>query len=119
MLNADDLQSTKAPGQIYYAGGVTDINKARLQKIATEQKEMKNTILNRIEWMCCQALTGSMTVNQDNIAFVIDYLMPAAHKIVLTADDRWSETTAKLRHNINAWSQMIIDALGYGPTIAI
>ncbi|MCG8637474.1 MAG: major capsid protein, partial [Desulfobacterales bacterium] len=111
--------SGKAPGQIYYAGGVGDVNTARKKKIALEQKDLKNQIYNRIEWMCAQALTGTMSVVQKNVSFQVDYLMPASHKIILLGGDKWSEETAKVRANIEAWAQLIIDALGYGPTIAI
>ena len=119
LLTADDLLGQKAPGQIYYAGGIGDIHTARKKKIALEQKDLKNQIFNRIEWMCAQALTGMMSVVQSNVSFQIDYLMPSAHKIVLTSGDKWSETTAKVRNNIEVWAQMIINALGFGPTIAI
>ena len=119
LLTADDLMGQKAAGQIYYAGGIGDIHTARKKKIALEQMDLKNQIFNRIEWMCAQALTGTMSVVQSNVSFQIDYLMPAANQITLTAGDRWSETTAKVRSNIQDWAQMIIDALGFGPTIAI
>ncbi|MCG8639152.1 MAG: major capsid protein [Desulfobacterales bacterium] len=119
ILTADDLLGSKAPGQIYYAGGSGDIQTARKKKIATEQKDLKNQIWNRVEWMCVQALTGTMSVVQNNIQFQIDYLMPSAHKIVNVGTDKWTDPGAKVKTQIQAWAQLIIDALGYGPTICI
>jgi len=119
ILTADDLLGSKTAGQTYYAGGISDIHTARKKKIAMEQQDLKNIILNRIEWMCAQALTGSMSVTQDNISFQVDYLMPSENQIVLTAGDRWSEAGATPRKDINSFAQMIIDKMGYGPTICI
>ena len=118
-LTADDLLASKAPGQIYYAGGTGDIEPAKKMKIANEQKDLKNQIYNRIEWMCAQALTGAMSVVQDNISFQIDYLMPAAHKIVNVGTDKWDDAGAKVKTQIQGWAQLIIDALGFGPTICL
>jgi len=118
-MPAKELMGQKGTGQIYYAGGITDILTAKKKKIATEQRNLKNQIANRTEWMCAQALTGTMAVSQDNIAFQIDYLMPAANKIILTGEDLWSASTAHVRKLVKTWSQMMINALGFGPTIMI
>ena len=118
-MTAKDLLGQRGPGQVYYAGGVTDIIMARKKKIATEQRNLKTLIDVRKEWMCAQALTGTMTVTQDNIAFQVDYLMPSAHKITLTGTDKWSDAAAKPRKQVKVWSQMMINALGFGPDIMI
>lgn len=119
-MTAKDLLGQRGPGQIYYAGGITDIMAARKKKIATEQRNLKMLIDTRKEWMCAQALTGTLAVSQDNIAFQVDYLMPDAHQITLTGDDKWSATdTAKPRNQVKTWSQMMINALGFGPDLMI
>jgi hypothetical protein len=118
-MAAKQLLGQKGAGQIYYAGGITDIMTAKKKKIATEQKNLKNLIANRKEWMCAQALTGTMAVTQDNVAFQVDYLMPAANKITLTSTDKWSDAAAKPRKQIKTWSQMMINALGFGPDLMI
>jgi len=119
-LTAKKLLGERGVGQTYYAGGISDINQAMNQKIAWENRELKNRILNRIEWMAAQALTGKMTVAQDNIAFQVDYLMPAANKITLGSGVTWAAgDTGNPLDNIQSWTDQIVNDLGYGPDILI
>ncbi|MCP3943231.1 MAG: major capsid protein [Desulfobacteraceae bacterium] len=118
-MPAKNLMGQKGPGQIYYAGGITDIMTAKKKKIATEQKNLKDQIANRTEWMCAQALTGVMSVVQDNVSFQVNYLMPSSHKVILVGEEKWSDPKSKPRKQVKQWSQKMINALGFGPTLMI
>lgn len=116
-MTGKDLLTQRGPGQTYYAGGITDIMTAKKKKIATEQQNLKNLIENRKEWMCAQALTGKVTVVQDNISFEVDYQMPAAQKVVLTSGNKWTDNV-NVRKQIRAWAQTMINK-GYTPNLMI
>lgn len=118
-MPAKKLLGERGIGQTYYAGGVTDVTTAMRRKVALENRELKNRISTRTEWMCAQALAGLLTVDQENIQFQVDYLIPSEHKITLSGTDLWSDSAAKPRKQVKTWAQMIIDALGYGPDLMI
>jgi len=112
-LTAKDLYTERGEGVMpYVPNGASSVAAAREEKVAKEMKDLRNTIDRRIEWMCAQALTGTLTVTQDNIAFAVDYNMPAAHKIVLAGADQWDETTADVKANMTTAADLIQDALG-------
>jgi hypothetical protein len=118
-MPAKKLLGERGVGQTYYAGGIADVNQAMNQKIAWENRELKNQILTREEWMCAQALGGKIVVIQDNVAFQVDYLMPPSHKIVLAGDDKWTAEAGDPLANVQSWSDTIVKALGFGPDIMI
>lgn len=117
-LDAKKLIGERGLGQSYYAGGVQDIQTAMLQKIAVENRELKNMIARRTEWMCAQALTGTLTVEQENIEFQVDFLIPAEHKITLAADDMWSATDGDPLNDVQTWADLLINK-GYTPDVMI
>jgi len=120
LIKAKDLYTDRGVGiSPYVPNGAASLEAAKNEKIAMELLDLKNIIDRRMEWMCAQALTGTMTVAQDNIAFVVDYLMPAAHKIVLAGADMWDTTTADVKGNIQTAADLISDALDIEPDLVI
>ncbi len=95
----------RAPGMSVYSNA-DQILQARKLKIAQEQQILKDMIARRIHWMCCQALTGKITVAQDNIAFEIDFLFPVAYKPVLTSPAVWTHADSDPLANIRAWKRL-------------
>jgi len=79
-------------------------------------KELKNKVLTTLEWMCAQALTGKIIVQQDNIEFEVDYQMPQDHKITLAGESRWTGADADPLNDMQTWNDKIVDKLGYGAT---
>ena len=119
-LTAKDLYTERGAGvPPYVPNGAGSLEAAKEEKVARELKDLRDTIDRRIEWMCAQALTGTLTVTQDNIAFTVDYLVPAAHKITLAAGDRWNETTADVKANITTAADLIKDAIGIPADLVI
>ena len=103
-LNPSDFND-RAPGGVVYAS-VQDKEKYKKEKIALEQQNMKDQSFRRIHWMCAQALTGKITVAQDNVAFEIDFLFPVAHKPVLEGNAVWSDAAATILKNIRTWKRL-------------
>lgn len=116
-LNPDDFK-TRAPGAgVYVKKG--DYKKNRDKKIRRELKDLKDQITRRKEWMCCRALSGSITVAQDNVSFNINFGLPSEHKPVLSGNDLWSDnTTSDPVAKIRAWKKLINQKTGYSADIA-
>ncbi|MBN2381187.1 major capsid protein [candidate division WOR-3 bacterium] len=119
VMAANDLLSVRAPGSALYLGpGGADVYLE--QRVATELADLKNMIVRTTEWMAAQSLLGKLTVNQENIAFEIDYLLPSEHKPVLTGTDLWSDTAnSDPVADILTWKRLISQATGYSPDVAI
>lgn len=114
-FNASELLTERSAGAVFYPGA-GNIQTARRQRLAEELADLDNYIGLTKEWMCAQALTGVLTVAQDNIAFAINYKLPAANKP--TASPLWSGTDPDIIGDIEAWCDIAIDA-GHSPSIAI
>jgi len=119
-FNATELLTARAPGKGFYATGGSDLQSYRRLKVGNELMDLRNRIANTLEWMCCQALTGTLTYSGENIAFEIDYQMPSANQITLTGTDLWSDlTNSDPANDIDTWVNQVINALGYAPDIMI
>ncbi len=118
-FSAHELLLQRGPGQIFYANGSGNVSAERNRKIAAELSDMKNRVNTTIEFMCAQALKGSYSVENDGINFSIDFLMPDTHKPVLSSGSGWNESTGNIMDDIDVWSQLIKDATGEPPTMAL
>ncbi len=121
-FGAYDLLTTRMPGQNLYVQGGGDITSAMAQRIALEQQDLRNTIDATVEWMCGQALTGSLTVSQDNISFGVDYKVPDTHKITLGSGHKWNEDSVDgqdILDDLQTWADLIGDAIGMAPDLVI
>lgn len=119
--SASELLTGRAPGSGIYIDGVASVTQYRQQKLAQELQDLKNRIVITKEWMCAQALTGTLTVVQHDppLSFAVDYNLPVAHKPTLTGNNVWGGATADIIGNLTTWSDLIINAIGIGPDIAI
>ena len=118
-LSAKDLLTVRTPGSQLYAAEAQELAEYQRRKVALEQKDLKNMILRTTEWMCAQALSGSLSVTQENVAFEIDYGLPSAHKPVLGSGSKWTEAGGKPVDDIRTWKRLVEQALGYSTNIAI
>ncbi|NLI99066.1 major capsid protein [bacterium] len=119
VLQANDLLSIRSPGSHLYLGD-GGVEQYRNQRIAVELSDLKNMIARTTEWMAAQSLQGSLSVTQENVEFSIDYLLPAAHKPVLTGNDLWTDTAnSDPIGDILTWKRHISTDTGYQADIAI
>ena len=116
-FTATELLTERPAGSAFYGATAGGIQQHRQQKIGEELADLKNRVDWTIEKMCADALTGTMTCNQDDVQFAIDYQMPNANKPTL--DTKWNATGADILGDIDTLAEIIIDALGMAPDIAI
>lgn len=123
-LTPGDLFYTRGAGApIFVPGGAAGndpIQSARMQKMAMEQKDLKDNVDRTIELLCAKALGGSYTLAQDDGSYTIDFSMPGANKPTLTSTAKWdAPTTAVPLKNMRSWKTIAQKASGKIPTIAI
>lgn len=109
-LKATELLTQRSVGSPLYVGGAGDIQRAQKQLVKAELADLKNRIMLTKEWMCAQALTGALTVSQENVAFKIDYRYPAGHKVTLSGDSVWGGASADIPGNLQDWADKIFSA---------
>jgi hypothetical protein len=103
-LSASDFNERAAGAAVYVTG--TDKDRFKKEKIALEQQNLKDQALRRIHWMCAQALTGKITVTQDNLSFEIDFLFPTTHKPVLDGTNVWTDAGSNPVKDIRTWKRL-------------
>lgn len=117
-FGAVELLTQRGPGKAFYVTG-GGVNAERNRKIGEELMDLRNRVDMTVEYMCAQALSGSFSVSQDDYQFAIDYNMPATHLPTLGSGLGWNEAGGDVMADIDEWAQLISDATGYGPDIAI
>ncbi len=95
--------------------GEEDVNSARAH-ITEEQYDLDRRIQYTKEWTIWQALTGSLTIDQDNLKLSIDYGLDASHKP--TASASWATAATDIPADIRAWKALIYEDSGYQPAEA-
>jgi hypothetical protein len=117
-LEPKKLRGERGVGESFYVSGAKSVADAQNQKIMLEYLEMKKRVQRREEWMCAQALKGSLNVSQKNIEFNVDYRMPLKNKIVLGEGDRWDEVTGDPKAVIQGASDIMVND-GHAPDLII
>lgn len=111
----------RAPGQTLYSGGQTVEQRAQA-KLGQDLAELMDMIDRREEWMAAKALDlGVITMKikgeTADKTVVVDFLMPATHKITLTTTDLWSDTTnSDPVTKLQTWASLIRQDSGINPT---
>ncbi len=123
-LTPDDLFYTRGAGApIFVPGGSAGndpLQTARQQKMAMEQKDLRDISDRTIEMLCAKGLSGSYSISQDDGVFAIDFSMPSANKPTLTSTAKWdAPTTAKPTKDMRGWKVIAQKASGKIPTIAV
>lgn len=117
-FSAVELFATRGVGQPFYGSGA-DISAYRKKKVGQELQDLRNRIDVTIEWMCSQALTGTLTVSQDNLAFTVDYQIPAANKTSPSVAWDAGSGTIDIIGNLEDYNDLIVNALGIGADLVI
>jgi len=88
------------------------------QRLRDSLTRLKNRVANRLEWMRWQAMLGTVSYDDGDVIFSVDYGIPAANKVTLSGTAVWSDTTnADPLKNINDWIDTYIDnQSGLAPT---
>ncbi len=86
------------------------------QSIRAELEDLNIRLEYRKEWARWQALAGSLSVNQDDVKFSIDYDLDATH--TPTAGTVWSNPAADILGDITDWKQVVAQDSGEVPSRA-
>ena len=90
--------------------GEEDVASARA-RITAEQAALARRIQLAKEWAAWQALTGTLTIDQDNLKLTVDYGLDASHKP--TAAASWALTTTDIPADVRAWKKLVAQDSGY------
>lgn len=118
-FTAADLLMSRASGSPVYTVGASDPQAAMQQKLNLELTHLKNRVDYTIEYYASQAMTGEILVSQEDLEFSVDYLMPADHKVVLLAGDKWGDAGVDSGEDLQIWADKIIDATGEAPDTCV
>lgn len=108
-------------GSRIFSSGSSEVMSARERSIMRDLTGIENMIVNAEEWMCCQALQGTIKYEvADGEVFQITY--PKANANIITLSTFWNDGTpanVKLLANLHLVKQVLSDAEGVAPTDAI
>lgn len=81
-----------------------------IEEMSIEFLVMRNRVTRLIEYMCAELLqTGKVTVTNTakGVKYILDYQMPASHKITLAGGDKWDQTSPDICGQITDWADLI------------
>lgn len=119
-VTAGELVEKRRAGSSIFPGA-DGVQRAISEFLAREQGFLLDDVTNSEEYLCAQAIRGSISyANQDEESFEVDFRRSASHDIVLTGADLWSApTTAKPSAQFLAASKLINDDVSLVPTICL
>lgn len=116
-FKAADILTQRAPGgSIITNPG--DLKKAADRKAMAELEDFKRMMNRGKEWMCAQALTGSLSISGEGVDMAIDYGVASSHKPVLAGTAKWDDSAPDIIANIRAWKKLVAKS-GYKATDCI
>ncbi len=117
IYTAPELLTGRATG-----GGMYDranIRTRRNQILASNLAEAKRRYEITKEWMCAQAITGTLTVVQENLEITVDYQFTSSHLPVdkaASATLKWNGSAPKILNDIQTYADLIIDDSSFPAT---
>ncbi len=110
LLDPAKLRAERQTGETIYitqgeAQAKTQAARADAYKMSV-MKKIDNRIKRRWEWLAARSLVGSAAYTDDNYAFLIDYLIPAANKPVLAGAFVWGGVTPDIPANFLTWKDL-------------
>ncbi|MGI6394507.1 MAG: major capsid protein [bacterium] len=112
-LTAEDTDIERAAGSgLYVTGG--DLQKVRDERKALEIRDIKDRIDRTKIWMCWKALSGAISISNDEVEFDIDYNIPNTNKLgTFIEAKRWNETTSDPIADIRNFKKLTQKASGF------
>jgi len=118
-FRAPELLDVRAPGENAYLRPGESREQAMERLVAMDMDNLKGRVETTIEWMCAQAVKGTLSYAGDEVAFSIDYRMPAEHKIVLGSGAKWTDTGVDPLEDLEDWADLILEATGLTPNVCV
>ncbi len=89
--------------------GTDDVTSARA-RITQEQAELDRIIQFTKEWAAWQALSGTLSIDQDNLKLSVDYGIASEHKP--TASASWATSTTDIPADLREWKRLVAQDSG-------
>lgn len=83
----------------------TEHTQIKEQAVRDELQDLDSRIEFRREWARWQALSGTLTVNQADVKFTVDYGIDSSHKPTVTT--AWSDAGADIIGDLQVWKSLI------------
>lgn len=104
-LTTADRLMARLPGEDMYSG-MTPAQRAA-EKLMDEYNRLNDAATRREEWMAAQAIiTGEIPIKGIGVSENIDFQF--TNKIVLTGDERWGQSGAKILDNLGDWVDHVL-----------
>lgn len=115
---ADVLRNTGRGSGAPYVGSQADLKSALDKEVLFQLAEFRSMLDRTKEWLCSQAVTGSIAITLDDGDLAVDFGFPAANKPVLAGAEKWDSGAAELDipKQLRQWKRRIIQGSGYTPT---
>jgi len=89
-------------------GTASEFERAQ-QRMARIINGLRMRVETRLEWLKWEMMKGTVTINQPDVQFTVDYGIPADFTPTLTAGDRWNQTTADPLDDMMEWLDLYRD----------
>ena len=104
-LTTADRLMARLPGEDMYSG-MTPAQRAA-EKLMDEYNRLNDAATRREEWMAAQAIiTGEIPIVGIGVNDLIDFQF--TNKIVLTGNERWGQSGAKILDNLGDWVDLVL-----------
>ena len=104
-LTTADRLMARLPGEDMYSG-MTPAQRAA-EKLMDEYNRLNDAATRREEWMAAQAIiTGEIPIKGVGVSENIDFQF--TNKIVLTGNERWGQSGAKILDNLGDWVDHVL-----------
>lgn len=115
---APELLDNRPLGSGIYAAGSPSQERQRI--LSREMAELKKRASATEEYLCSQALTGTVSIDQDNISQTVDYNIPVDHQPTLASGSKWTEDGGDPLSDIQTWTDLMTNsAIGMAPDILV
>ena len=111
-IKPHEVMFGRTPGSVIFPSRGTQNSQIR-DHMSKELQPLADDITNRVEWMCAQTLTGTLTYNTDSSfsaggdAFTIDYNKPAGNTVDVSGAAAWGTSTSDILGDMHAMKRVI------------
>jgi len=108
-MHPTELLNKRRAGSVIHVGAA-QVRQAMRAYMARELQNMSDDIDNTLEYLCAQALQGSISYeSEDEVSFSVDFQRSASHTVTLTGSDLWTNSASNPSENFLQASQLIND----------
>ncbi len=119
-FRAGALLFKRQAGTPVYVSSAGTARNAVAMRIARDLLHMRHHHSNRLEWMACQSLNGSITYSvSEGASFNIDFQRPAAFNVTLTGTALWTDAGSNPKTQLRYAQRLMTDNGIPNPNICV